>query len=471
MQMALKVFAPGHRPETFPKGMQHDFFDGFRLDCVTVLENSAIFVLFQTILVPVTSPPYFVDVVLRVSILVNEVYGRLNLLALLSAPVMSPQIRLKWTVSHPRRNHHFYRSVLVHLSIHKPIIDDSFRSPSTFHETFFFVFKKPPEIMGGGISQSVIDNQLNSMVANVFVSIASYCSTNDVSSQTLTINCDPGPYTTSIYEENPACSTCLDNIVNNQTTYYALQQATWARQGAAVRGSIDLDFQNVIQQFVACGLASCKACVVDNVSQNTVIQSVLTCDSFSNVQNSIAQQLSSSVNQTLTNNQDILAQLGEMLGAKSTSEVVQNVTNRILANITETLVAQVQQTISTNQNLTFTIGNSEINGVSQSSAYTSIMNFFEQNQVFNNVFSQAEIQQIETAVNSQDTIGEIGGAIVGVVQYLSHTLTSIVGQVVIGCFIVLGVIVAGIVLFITTRLVQKEIKKRQEQKQAAKHVS
>ncbi len=311
-----------------------------------------------------------------------------------------------------------------------------------------------------------IVNQINSIVSNIMVNVAVYCSSNSVADQVININCDPGygQNPDVIYELNPACTNCIDNIVAAQQQKYSFQSKLWANgsQKPGVNGSIDSDFQNVIASFVACGIKSCKACVIQNASQTTTISSVLNCQAFTDVQNTITQQVSDQINQQLTNNQDMLAPLAEMLGASSTNDVIQNITNRIMSQITETLISNIQSQIQSQQTMTFDSGSSTVNVVTQESAFTLVMAYLSKNQIFNNILDSSQWTNLENLINQQNTIGTLGDTVVQLVSYFTKLLSNIVGQVVFFVLILVGVVVFAIIIYITGNLISRAVQKRHE---------
>lgn len=316
--------------------------------------------------------------------------------------------------------------------------------------------------MGGGISQQEVVNEVNTMVANVMVNIALYCNTQNINSQTVTIDCHPvlsDP--DSVYEANDACRNCMANIVAAQLAYYNTQREAWNNRPATVDKPIDSDFQNVINAFVTCTTQRCKACDAQNISLSSVISSTLGCNAFNNVKNSLTQKLTASVSQALTNNQDMLSPLAEMLGASSYSDVVYNITNRISAQITDNVISDVQQTLNANQSVTINT-DTTANAITQKSALTSVVNYLEKSDIMNNIFSDSEWTTLQDLVNDQNTIGSVGNTVSKAVSYLSRMLTNVVGKVVLFVLILVGVIFMGIVIYVITQAVRKGLKKQHD---------
>ena len=326
-------------------------------------------------------------------------------------------------------------------------------------------------LLKGGVSQTAVVNVCNEMTTNVFINIALSCNSTNISNQTISLTCNPtGPHYTSqnIYENNPACKKCLQNVVDSRLRYYELQRNLWKTQPAAVQGSIDDDYQQVINEFVSCS-QNCKACILENVSQSTVIQSTTDCQAFNNVKSSISQKMLAEVTQGLTNNQDLLAPLAQMLGASSTADVITNVSNRITACITDEVITNIKSQISSNQVMTFGFsgGGGAVSGQTQDSAFNSIQSYLGNTNIFANVLSESQISVLQELVNEMNTIDSLGNVIVKSVGYLSKLLTNVVGQVVFAIFILFIVLFLGIVLYISTKLIQKSLRKRQEKEAQA----
>jgi len=300
------------------------------------------------------------------------------------------------------------------------------------------------------------------MVADVFINISLYCSSQNTSDQTVKITCHP--YTSSssiIYEENIGCKTCIQNIVDNQLNYYKFQQSLWSTTAPSVQGSIDTDYQNVINEFVSCGKTACKACVVENVSQSTVIQSVINCSAINDIQNTISQQLTAQITQNLVNNQDMLSPLATMLGASTTNDVITNINNRITSLISTDVIQNITQQISNTQVITIEGKSANVTGQTQQSAFNSVMTYLGTTNIFNNILEQAQWDVLQDLINTQNTIDSLGNTIVKTVGYLSKLLTDVVGKVVFFVLILVGVIFLAMLVYIVTSLVQKSVQKKQ----------
>jgi hypothetical protein len=321
--------------------------------------------------------------------------------------------------------------------------------------------------MGGGVSQEALVNVVNNMVADIFVNIALYCNSTNTSSQTILIECNPAnitPTSNTVYELNSACNNCLQNVVANHLNYYQFQQQLWENGDIvpSVKKPIDSDYQAAINEFVSCTTTHCKACVAQNLSQKTVVKSVTSCAAFNNVKNTIDQQLMAQITQQLTNNQDMLAPLAEMLGASTTNDIVYNITNRISSKITDNVISNIQNQISSQQSIVLNQSSGNDSGMTQESSFHSVQSYLEKTNIFNDILEKSQWDLLQNLVNEQNTIDSLGNTVVKAVGYLSKLLTDVVGKVVLFIMIMVGVIFVGIVIYIITHLIQKEVRKQHE---------
>ncbi len=317
--------------------------------------------------------------------------------------------------------------------------------------------------MGGGVSQENIVNQMNQMVADIVTNVALFCSSTDSANQTLSIICEPlltNP--NKVYESNLACKTCIDTQVANALQAYKLQRNVWTSKPAVVSKPIDEDFQNLINAFTTCTTTQCKACNIQNVSQLNVTQSTLNCSAFTDVRNSISQQLISSIDQQLTNNQDLIAPLAEMLGESTYSSLVINIDNRIMSLITDNVISNIEQTISSQQTIQIQGQSENVNGLTQSATVTAAQNYLAQTKLLNSVLTDDQWKTLSTVTNDQNTIDSVGNTVNKAISYISKMISNVVGKVVLFVLILVAVVFVGVCVYIITKVIQKQLKKQHD---------
>lgn len=323
--------------------------------------------------------------------------------------------------------------------------------------------------MGAGkSSQSSIVNAANEIVSKIVVNVALRCNARAISSQVINVECDPGYATaTNVRENSDACHTCLDNVVSQRLRDYEVVRKTWETDVRQVKKPIDQDYQEVIQNFNKCQINSCKACVIDDFSQSTFIDLKTDCAAYNDITNSITQQLAQEVNQQLTNNEDALSGIAKLLGARSASEVVSNLSSRISTKLTKEVMDNIKQSINNNQVLNVTLRGSStvIQAVKQDSAYQSILAYLTKSNIMNNVFTDVEWATLNNLLSDTNTLDTLGNVAVQSVGYVSKMLTSTVGKVMFFVLIMVAVIFAGVIIYIISQLIRRAVQKNKSEEE------
>lgn len=302
--------------------------------------------------------------------------------------------------------------------------------------------------MGHGSSRSVVTNSAVTVSTSVLVDIASACSSGATNNQAIDIECDPTVTTGRTYELNENCQTCLNTVKSNALGYYAFQKRLWDESGEPVeiKKPIDADYQFVVSSMVLCN-AACKACVVRDVSQRTIIKTVTDCQAFNNVTNALNQKVATGITQQLTNNQDWLSSLADLLGHGSTQSLVVDLTSRVTNRLTENVISDVQNQISQNQTLKLVdrgTNNVRETGLSQASAFHSVQTWIQKNGIMNNLLTDAQFTSLEKLVNNQNTINSLGSTVVKTVQYFSRLVTGVAGRVLLFVVVVVGLLLVSV---------------------------
>jgi hypothetical protein len=243
-------------------------------------------------------------------------------------------------------------------------------------------------------------------------------------------------------------------VIDIHKAKYRLIRSVWESSTANIAKPIDEDYQEVLSGMHACG-KRCKACHFKDFSQSTVISSLTTCKSMATIANTLNQHVFDQVQQTLSNNQDMLAPLATMLGASSTQSVVYNVSNRITTKITNQVISSITNTISNNQNIVVDSG--IVTTVTQQSAYNSVLHFLSKTQIFNSIFTDEQWKLIQASYNEQNTIDTLGNATVKEISTFSKMITSIMGKIVFFMFVLVAAIVFFIVLYVVYLAIKKSV--------------
>jgi hypothetical protein len=197
------------------------------------------------------------------------------------------------------------------------------------------------------------------------------------------------------------------------------------------------------------------------LSQQTVITGVTECRALNTIENQITQLLSANVDQTLTNNQDFLSPLTQLFGAKSRQDVVFTITNRIKPLISIEVKDAIINQISNSQIITLTSStNATVRGTTQQSAFNSITTYLAATKIFNQVFSEAELESFQTLVNTQNTVDSLGNAVVAGTTAFARMIKGVLGKIIIAVFVVVGFVFASIVAYLAFTKIKKLISKQ-----------
>jgi hypothetical protein len=320
-----------------------------------------------------------------------------------------------------------------------------------------------------GHSQTTLLTAVNTIVTSIFISVALECSSLASTNQITSIQC-PVSDVSQTPENSLGCRNCFFSIYSEYVAYMTLQQNKWNQGGVGLVVKVDKpiedDFHDLIQKGINCGLSMCKKCVASNLSQQTAISTSLTCQALNNIQNTLDQQLTAKITNQLENNRDLLAPLASLFGGDS-STVVANVVNRISTAVKRSDVNKIIQAIQNSQTINIVGGSRTVN-VSQSSATNSVMTYLVQNNITNNILSQAEWDILLQNISTQNTLGTLGEGLVKAVSILADLATSTIGKVMYGILVAMGIILAGTIIWLVTKFVKRkgeEHKLEQQQQQ------
>lgn len=301
--------------------------------------------------------------------------------------------------------------------------------------------------MGGGSSREVITNHMNEITAEVITSITMDCAQQTASAQSIDITCEPVLTDPSIpYENSTACRTCLGNVRDQALLRYRLIENTFGSRSADIPLTVTDDFTTIITQMTEC-MKTCKACYLQGISQNTIVDLQTECESLNTISNKISQELLTKVRQELEVRKDAISGFAGILGTRDTQSTVTNITNRMRAKITNDVLTQVRNNVNSTQNLSFNLGSGAVSGINQYNTFQNVVSYLEENQIFNNVFTTAEIDQFNSLYDDSNTIGALGSIASKSAQAFAKLTKSVTGWLIIAIAATVAAVVS--ILFIT----------------------
>ena len=297
--------------------------------------------------------------------------------------------------------------------------------------------------MGSSESRSNITRIQSEMVANVFTNVAMSCTSSLEGSQVVKIDCRPQKIEGRSYESNPACLRCMDAVLEERKSYYNKVRASWTGSlSPTIELPINDDYARVVDSMRQCTTRTCKACVLENISQNMIMTGLTTCEALNNVQNQLTQQLTTEVTQKLINQSDFLGPLFRVFGIGSSSQdIVQNITNRMAVQLKTDVISEIINRIVSNQSIRINGSSTNITGQTQDSVFSSTVDYLTQNNIFNNTFSEAEWEIMAVAENKENTIGTLGEVIPKTVETFTRAANSILGLIMYFVIGITGILV------------------------------
>ena len=315
--------------------------------------------------------------------------------------------------------------------------------------------------MGGTSSKEDIVNEANDIVADVFSNLTLNCMANTGVTEAITITCTPNATTPNVAHENStSCKSCYTRVKTIALSIYDGYRDAWENgtNSPSVPKAINDDFTSIINGMYSC-IRRCKACNFDNISQSTSVVSNTKCQSTNNINNQVSQKMTTAIDQSLSNHSDVLGSLATFLGGKANKQdIVDNIHTRIMSKLTNNVVSSIMNAIEDNQTLNLSGSSVSINTVTQNSSYNSTVNFLQKNNIMDNIFTDAEYQEIQTLKSDTTTITKFGGFFIAQLGYISGLTKSIGGRIVIFAIAVAALVVVSTIIYVTTKLIIKKVK-------------
>ena len=311
-----------------------------------------------------------------------------------------------------------------------------------------------------GQKLTISDNITTSMSITANYSSQTSCTSRLVGVQTM--NIDAGKdYPPAGKLAAGACSRCIDTLTEIKQQRFEMEKEAASRNpnfspqrpsavmDAAMTGA-PAPTQVSETTLGACTLM-CSDVVVFNVQQSSVFKSDDTCEVSDSVTNDLNQEIQGKITAHLKNQEDAIGQLENAFTSNSES-IVNNLSSRMSQNIT-TSVKQDLHTQSVNVQL-FNIGMSKaneagsgahsifVNNVSQGFNSDTISSLKVNNTVNNQLRQSADYSLTQLLTNKNDTIGDITGDFLKIINTMSQLIETLTGQI----LIILGVVLALVML-------------------------
>lgn len=301
---------------------------------------------------------------------------------------------------------------------------------------------------GAGSTRETIINATNTMIASAFIKVSEVCQTNLDFQQNTEIHCNPKldiyEGDISVYEENPACRHCIEDVEKSQLQRYAMLRNKWARGGkVSIPVSYNQEFKVMYRALQSC-VRTCKACVFSNASQLENVTWKADCTFNSELKTAFTNSIQSNITQALTDNQDVLSSMAQALGASDKQQTVANIMSRLKVNINESFITSITSNVHNIQNISIT--NTGVQGATQFNSISGIAHLVSKTNIVNNALSDNEWKVFQDLNNNENTVGQLGNTLKNTVLGLGDVYKNLVGKLLIGLSVIMGVVVLVVMI-------------------------
>lgn len=321
---------------------------------------------------------------------------------------------------------------------------------------------------GCGRSQQAYLHAATQIMAESVTRYANVVSLGSQSAQTVSLRCVPQLFsadgtaqvqssTTPVYEANPACATCQQNVFDGLDEQHRLERLQWRHGPARVRLSRNEEAQMLLDRLRQCAYTVCKACVVVDVNQNQLIQaSQLT--SFEARGNTLFNNIfQDTLRSQLINNQDTLSKLAQALGEnQSVESLTANLTTNLNVQSLNRIVRSVGSGLTASQSLVVNSSSgTNVSGLSQTQTMQSLSTSLEKDDSWLGDQNKSALTATATLVNQQTTLNDVGQVIFTSTLTLAKAIESVVFKVFLSIVGAIGAIVLGLAAYVLYRVAQK----------------
>lgn len=302
-------------------------------------------------------------------------------------------------------------------------------------------------------------------IINTFHQIISYsifkgiqnCSNQAASRQLVSIGCYPNTTSDTVYEENSICRSCYEENFQGMLRNHELQRALLQKNSTIIL-PIDKEYETLVYKLSLCGMRHCKACVLTNVTQSSILGSSdqpLSVDCLSQLTNvnQFTIDFTATLNQVLTENTDVLSAVSQVIGAGNTvNEVTQDLVNKTTQVVNKSFLSQILSTIRNNQVITLRMSDGIVTGVTQESVYNSIAKQVNENSLATQIVSDSLLSAISTVLDEQTSLSALGDMVYEPIYITIDTISVAAKYILYGGLAVMIMLTILIISWLIGRL-------------------
>jgi hypothetical protein len=301
----------------------------------------------------------------------------------------------------------------------------------------------------------------NTIVAHSIVRTIMACQVAPVSEQNVSVYCNPAFKTKGeVYESNSACELCIQQVLLDNQEHNRQEKDLWKHGKARVRQDNDTMYKLMIAKMEACGVNTCKACDLSNITQSGILSVTEICLDFLKDGVTFKSNLSNAIEDQLTNNQDVLSAAAQVFAKKGVRQISEQVSTSIIDRMTSDFKVALGQSVQNIQTIELVSNTShKIKQVTEKSLITSISRMLSRTDIDLALNIKEQLKEMETIINDQNTLDSIGGAIFKSSVTIASVVDSTVGKVMLSLLAVLGVTLIIIISAIVYKI-SKDYRKK-----------
>jgi hypothetical protein len=297
--------------------------------------------------------------------------------------------------------------------------------------------------------KSALIQATNEIVATAIVNSLNQCNSLEASTQDIEITCFPNLPDGTVYEMNSSCGVCNRAVFLGMLAQHEQERKVWARGGEVkVRLPINEEYVLMLGRLGTCGINSCKACSLANVTQTNILTGNSQCYDQLRSTTNFQTNLSSLISQQLLANQDVLSGAATALGATGVDNITEKVVNQISAQVTSNFLNETIDKMTNSQIIQLkSNGKTTFNNISMLSAFNIALESVTQSEIVTRAISESMFSLIAQIADEQNTLNDVGTVVFEAVVTFQTAVDNIVGRVMVAVLVSLGLVVLAIVVY------------------------
>jgi hypothetical protein len=310
---------------------------------------------------------------------------------------------------------------------------------------------------GCDISKKGVITQLQNITSTSLATSVSGDSSEVATDQQIEIRCNPSlPNGVTVYEDNESCRTCIETVTDGWLRQHEVEKTLIDNdpKSAEVRTPIDVEYSTLASRILTCGLTTCKACALNNVTQTSMISSDSLESDITKIRTTFNDNLSSILSQTFTENTDALsAALSVFKDNPDLDSLTDTIRSKIDQQVTDNFISEVRTQLSSEQTIqVVSTGTTQVSFIDQNAIINVIQQKLNSDQIIEKAFTQASLTAFQKALEDDSTIGELGQFISKTFDSTSSAIGGLAGRIFLSAIAILAVVlVIAIVVLVRSR--------------------